>query len=87
MNKKGGGVVLSINNFLQHKYLPNKSISIENCAEIVSVEVTLRNGSKVTVCCIYRAPNTDLELLGDCLKVLKQVDQLASKTLNLYHTL
>ena len=71
VNKKGGGVVLSINNFLQHKYLPNKSISIENCAEIVSVEVTLRNGSKVTVCCIYRAPNTDLELLGDCLSIFR----------------
>ena len=38
--KKGDGVALYINNSLQHKYLPNKSKCIDNCAEAVSVEIT-----------------------------------------------
>ena len=63
--KKGGGVALYINNSLQHKYLPNKSKCIDNCAEAVSVEITLKNGKKVIVCCIYRAPNTELDQLSE----------------------
>ena len=31
----------------------------------MSVEITLRNGKKVIICCIYRAPNTDLNLLSE----------------------
>ena len=45
-DKSGGGVALYINDSLQHRYLPDKSIYINNCAEIVSVEITLRNGKK-----------------------------------------
>ena len=45
-DKSGGGVALYINDSLQHKYLPDKSRYINNCAEIVSVEITLRNGKK-----------------------------------------
>ena len=64
-DKSGGGVALYINDSLQHRYLPDKSIYINNCAEIVSVEITLRNGKKVIICCIYRAPNTDLNTLSE----------------------
>ena len=46
MNKKGGGVTLYINDSLQHRYLPDKSKCIDNCAEVVSVEITLKNGKK-----------------------------------------
>ena len=47
-------------------YLPDKSIYINNCAEIVSVEMTLRNGKKkVIICCIYQSPNTDLNTLSE----------------------
>ena len=63
--KKGGGVALYINNSLQHKHLPNKSKCIDNCAEAVSVEITLKNGKKVIICCIYRAPNTELDQLSE----------------------
>ena len=64
-DKSGGGVALYIKDSLQHRYLPDKSIYISNCAEIVSVEITLRNGKKVIICCIYRAPNTDLNTLSE----------------------
>ena len=60
----GGGVVLYIRESLQHKYLPEKSKCIENCAEILSVEITLEKDKKVTICCIYRAPNTNLDTLS-----------------------
>ena len=43
-DKSGGGVALYINDSLQHRYLPDKSSYIRNCAERVSVEITLRNG-------------------------------------------
>ena len=43
MNKTGGGVALYINDSLQHKYLPDKSKCIDNCAEVVYVEITLKN--------------------------------------------
>ena len=45
-DKSGGGVALYINDSLQHRYLPDKSRYIINCAEIVYVEITLRNGKK-----------------------------------------
>ena len=65
LNKKGGGVVLYIRESLQYKYLPEKSKYIDNCAEILSVEITLEKDKKATICCIYRAPNTNLDMLRD----------------------
>ena len=34
-------------------------------AEILSVEITLEKEKKATICCIYRAPNTNLDMLSD----------------------
>ena len=65
LNKTGGGVALYISERLQPNYLPNKSKSIDNCAEIVTVEVALANGKKVLVSCVYRAPNTNVDVLSD----------------------
>ena len=65
LNKKGGGVVLYIKESLQYKYLPEKSKCIDNCAEILSVEIALEKDKKATICCIYRAPNTNLDMLSD----------------------
>ena len=38
-NKSGGGVALYINDPLQHKYLPDMSKCLDNCAEVVSLEI------------------------------------------------
>ena len=46
LNTTGGGVALYINETLQPNYLPNKSNCIDNCAEIVTVEVTLATGKR-----------------------------------------
>ena len=64
-NKSGGGVTLYINDSLQHKYLPDMSKCLDNCAEVVSLEIALKNGKKALICCIYRAPKTDLEQLNE----------------------
>ena len=50
---------------MQPNYLPNKSKCIDNCAKIVTVEVTLATGKKVLVSCVYRAPNTNADILSD----------------------
>ena len=60
-NKSGGGVALYINDSLQHKYLPDLYKCLVNCAEVVSLKISLKNGKKALICCIYRAPKTDLE--------------------------
>ena len=60
-------VALYINETLQPNYLPNKSNCIANCAEIVTVEVTFANGKKVLISCVYRAPNTNVDILSDFL--------------------
>ena len=70
----GGGVSMYINESLPHRYLPDKSKCIPNCAEIVSVEITLVNGKKVIMCCVYIAPNTDLSMLSEFLaNILRNV--------------
>ena len=74
VDKMGGGVAMYINNSLQHRYLQDKSKCIKNCADIVSVEITLSNSNKVIICCVYRAPNTDLSMLSEFLtNILRNV--------------
>ena len=47
---------------------------IKDCAKIVSVEITLPNSNKVIICCVYRAPNTDLSMLSEFLtNILRNV--------------
>ena len=45
-NKSGGGVTLYINDSLQYKYLQDMSKCLDNCAEVVYLEITLKNGKK-----------------------------------------
>ena len=74
LDKTGGGVAMYINDSLEHRYLPDKSKFIQNCAEIVSVEITMKNGRKTIICCVYRAPNTDLSMLCEFLtNILRNV--------------
>ena len=43
----------------------SKCIDNNYCADIVTVEVTLATGEKVLVSCVYRAPNTNVDILRD----------------------
>ena len=45
-NKSGGGVALYINDSLQYKYLSYMSKCLDNCAEVVSLKITHKNGKK-----------------------------------------
>ena len=38
-NKNGGGVALYIKDSLQHKFLPDMSKCIDNCAEVICLEI------------------------------------------------
>ena len=38
---------------------------LDNCAEVVSLEIALKHGKKALICCIYRAPTTDMEQLNE----------------------
>ena len=71
-NKNGGGVALYINDSLQHRFLPDMSKCIDNCAEVIYLEITLKNGKKPLICCIYRAPKTELEQLNEFISNLCQ---------------
>ena len=46
------------------------SYCIQNCAELVCVEVTLYSQKKFIVACLYRAPGTELQLLTEPLQIL-----------------
>ena len=58
-NKSGGGVALYNNDSLQYKYLPDMSKCLDNCAEVVYLEITHKMVKKALICCIYRAPKTE----------------------------
>ena len=45
-NKSGGGVTLYINDYLQYKYLPDMYKCLDNCVEVVSLEITHKNCKK-----------------------------------------
>ena len=64
-NKSGGGVALYINDSLQYKYLPDMSKCLGNCAEVVSLEITHKNGKKTINMLHFRAPKTELEQLNE----------------------
>ena len=48
-NMRGGGVALYINESLEHKYLSEISLCIENCIEMVFVEIVQLNGRNIII--------------------------------------
>ena len=42
----------------------------KNPGYAVAAEVTLKNGKRLIICCIYRAPNTDLALLNEHINLI-----------------
>ena len=57
--------MLHLQKKLQYKYLPDMSECLDNCAEVVSLEITHTNCKKALICCIYRAPKTELGQLNE----------------------
>ena len=78
-NKRGGGVLL----FVSNKYscvniVENMTLAIDNCLEIITVELELYKTKKVSIGCLYRAPNTDIENFN--LELYKYLKLVANKT-------
>ena len=88
MGKPYGGVAILWNRDIKNRVEPVDCHSNRICA----VKIHPDNHEQIILFCVYmpsddRLRGHNLTEFIDTLKVLKQVDQLASKTLNLYYTL
>ena len=59
-HKKGGGTALYIKDSIKQKCVKELTYSIENCFEVVTVEIQENKGGKICVVCIYRPPNVHM---------------------------
>ena len=55
--KKGGGTALFVKDTLQHKCVKELTYSIENCFDVVTVEIKENRSTNIYVSCLYRPPN------------------------------
>ena len=60
-HKRGGGVALYVKDSFKQTQLDKISFSIENVLDCTGVEIEVENNKKVTICALYRPPNTDIE--------------------------
>ena len=60
INKMGGGVLLYVSDLLTCKVNISLTFTVENCFEVVTVELSLNNNQKINVACLYRTPNSDI---------------------------
>ena len=56
-HKKGGATALFIRNEIQHSYLDGLSYSIEDCFEVVTIQINVKHGQDMVVACLYKPPN------------------------------
>lgn len=69
-NKSGGGAALFIEESINFVTLENMSIVVENVMECVTIEISMLNGRKIVICCVYRAPDSKVEVFSECLSEL-----------------
>ena len=67
-NKKGGGVAIYINEYISYKLSEKLSTSINNVLEWVTIDICIRNKNVITVCCLYRQPGSNIEVLNETLE-------------------
>lgn len=72
--KRGGGVALYVNSKYQSDIIEEKTFTIENVCEAITVEVIINN-KKIVLTSIYRAPNTDVDTFSHKLKQLLERDE------------
>ena len=61
-NKKGGGTALFVKDTIQQHCLKQLTYSINNCFEVVTLEIKERKGCNSYVVCLYRPPNTRIDV-------------------------
>ena len=60
-NKKGGGVLLYVSQLYSCNIIKDLSFNIDDCLEVITVELQIGKNKKVSIGCLYRAPNTNVE--------------------------
>ena len=63
--KKGCGTALYVKAEFDHSYIHELSFSDENCFEVVTVEIKVKQGQGTIVECLYRPPNVSMKLFMD----------------------
>ena len=61
-NKKGGGTALYIKSAIDHLFIKDLSYAIENCFEVVTVQINVKHGQDLVVACLYRPPNVSISV-------------------------
>ena len=77
--KKGGGTASYIRTYYSHEYIKEGCYVINNCLEIATVKIYIPSDKLVYASCIYRAPNTSIELFTE--KYVELIDKFKDKTM------
>ena len=59
--KRGGGTALFVKDTIKQKCIQELSYSVENCFDVVTVEIKESNGKFIYVSCLYRPPNVRMD--------------------------
>ena len=65
IGKRGGGVAIFVKNSHNHKLRDDCTFTVDNCMELVCIEITRRHSKNVLINCIYRSPGTDMNVFND----------------------
>ena len=60
-HKKGGGTALYIKSDIDHTFIEELSYTIENCFEVVTVQINVKHGQNMVIACLYRPPNVSIK--------------------------
>ena len=61
-HKKGGGTALYIKSDIEHTYASELSYSVDECFEVVTVEINVKHGQNLVVACLYKPPNVRMNI-------------------------
>ena len=81
MISKGGGVAILLKDNIPYKKRDDITTMIEKDVESVYVEITCRNGTKLLLGSLYRAPNTNGKLFSE--HVVEVLSRVKSRTPNM----
>ena len=81
MNSRGGGVAILLKDNIPYKKRDDITTMIEKEVESVYAEITCRNGTKLLLGSLYRAPNTNGKLFSE--HVDEVLGQIKSRTPNM----
>ena len=59
--KKGGGTALYVRSDMSHTSCLKGTYSIDNCFEVTTVRISLKQNKEAYVSCIYKPPNTNID--------------------------